>query len=123
VSLRRDEQKTKTQSGNSPMFNETIVFHAEDPATVVVVRVYNREPGDSKVLIGQWFMTLKYFLTDPAYCWHEKGLEVTSDRWVSDVDVIHLCDIFGGSFSNVMPYHYRAFDFSVYVIPTLPNLK
>jgi len=83
VTLRRDKQKTHTQTKtNSPMFNETFYFHATDAATVVHVAVYNREVVGGDVMLGQWIVTLKYLLGDPTYCWHEKGMQVTPDRWV-----------------------------------------
>jgi len=82
VTLRRDVQKTHTQTKtNSPMWNETFYFHAPDAATVVHVQVFNRELGGD-VMLGQWVMTLKWMLGDPYYCWHEKGMEVTPDRWM-----------------------------------------
>ena len=27
-------------------------------------------------------MTLKWMLGNPFFCWHEKGMEVTQDRWM-----------------------------------------
>ena len=83
VTLRRDKQKTHTQTGtNHPMFNTTFFFHAVDPATVVHVEVYNRETIGKDTLLGQWVMTLKWMLGDPFYCWHEKGMTVSQDRWM-----------------------------------------
>jgi hypothetical protein len=83
IKLRRDIQKTHTQTKtNNPMWNETFYFHATDAATVVQVMVYNREVVGQDVLLGQWLMTLKWFLGDPYYCWHERGLQVTPDRWM-----------------------------------------
>jgi len=83
VTLRRDKQTTHTQTkSNSPMFNETFYFHATDAATVVHVGVYNREVVGGDVMLGQWIMTLKWMLGDPFYCWHEKGMQVTPDRWM-----------------------------------------
>lgn len=83
VTLRRDTQTTHSQTKtNSPMFNETFYFSQDDPATVVLVQVFHRQLGLSDVLLGQWIMTLKWMLGDPFYCWHEKGMQVTGDRWM-----------------------------------------
>jgi len=61
VTLRRDKQKTHTQTKtNSPMFNETFFFHATDAATVVHVGVYNREVVGGDVLLGQWVRFLRF---------------------------------------------------------------
>lgn len=82
IQLRRDAQKTKTQTKtSSPMWNETFYFHVTDAATVIHVQVFNREVTQDK-LIGQWVMTAKHLLANPKYCWHEKGLEITPDRWI-----------------------------------------
>lgn len=84
VKLRRDSRTTHTQTKTrDPMFNEEFVFHAEDPSIIVHVQVFNRGAGGVLTLLGQWIMTLKWFLADPYHCWYEKGMEVTADRKIS----------------------------------------
>lgn len=84
VTLRQDSQTTKTQpQTNLPMFDETLYFPVTDAATVVLVQVFARHAAKSDELLGQWSITLKDLLSNPAHCWYERGtLEASGDGMI-----------------------------------------
>jgi len=80
VKLRERQATTKTRYNTvKPMFNETFDFHVTDPSTVLHVSVLDEDLTNSE-FIGQWIMTLKYIIVDPAYCYHlEEGYIVEKE--------------------------------------------
>jgi len=76
--------------GEEWSFNQDFMLRIDDSSTVLQVCVYNDKWGPDK-LIGQWFMTMKYMVTNPAYCKHrEKGFKTSADGVMSGTFL--LCD-------------------------------
>ena len=80
VKIRKDIKTTKTVFKNlNPVWDESFEFHVEDPSSVVHVAVYD-EDYLTRTLLGQWRMTMKWFVMNPTYCAHGPDLTTTRDE-------------------------------------------
>ncbi|GBG30471.1 Protein C2-DOMAIN ABA-RELATED 1 [Hondaea fermentalgiana] len=73
VKIREHQAVTSTRYKTvKPMWQETFEFPVTDPSAVLHISVLDEDFAQADFL-GQWVMTMKYLVVNPAYCWHESA--------------------------------------------------
>lgn len=73
IRIRGNRIESTSRPARHPTWNKGFVVRVDDASTVLHVAVYEVRRGFmGSRLCGQWCMTIKYLITNPAYCHHDK---------------------------------------------------
>lgn len=81
VRIRGNRIESTSRPARCPTWNKGFMVRVDDASTVLHIAIYEVRRGFmGSRLCGQWCMTIKYLITNPAYCHHERlWLEDSND--------------------------------------------